>query len=127
MRKIVLPNGKLKRDVKTGTPTPAPQPKPELLTLWDYEQALHSQSACNLSGIVRAFAKVTEKLWNEAHAAGQGTDFVNEHPISRLYAEQIYHLAGGWKETSYHDADVAVTGKIAELKALAAKPAEVPA
>ena len=56
--------------------------------------ALDVQTACNLSGVVRAFAAITETLWDEARKGGRGTDFVNTHPISRLFAEQISHLSG---------------------------------
>lgn len=64
------------------------------LTPHDYQLAIHSQSACNLSGIVHSFSEVISRIWNEARALGEGTDFVNRHPISRLFAEQIAHLSG---------------------------------
>ena len=66
----------------------------EKLTPHDYEFAIFAQSACNLSGIVHSFSEVMHKIWNEAHAQGHGTDWVNRHPIARLYAEQITHLTG---------------------------------
>jgi len=65
------------------------------LTPKDYQNALDVQGAVNLSGVVRSFALVTERIWNEARAEGGGTEFVNKHPISRLYAEQINFLASG--------------------------------
>lgn len=68
----------------------------------DYELAVASQTACNLTAIVRSFARVTDELWAEAHRKGMGTDYVNGHPISRLYAEQIMHLAT-LKSTSVHE------------------------
>jgi len=55
-----------------------------MLTKWDYQQALQSQNACNLSGIVRALADVTNRIWDEVRANGGGTDDVNRHPICRL-------------------------------------------
>lgn len=61
----------------------------------DYGNAMLSQTACNLSGIIRSAAKVTEAIWAEARRLGKGTDWVNKHPIMRLYAEQISHLAKG--------------------------------
>jgi hypothetical protein len=66
----------------------------------DYEMAIFSQEACNLSGIVFAFARVMEKICEEAHRGGHGTDWKNNHPIARLYAEQIRHLTQGrdWSE-----------------------------
>src|SRR3990172_5961999 len=59
----------------------------------DYKNAVFSQSACNLSGIVHELSRVISKIWNEAHELGFGTEWVNAHPIARLYAEQIFHLA----------------------------------
>lgn len=75
----------------------------EYLTERDYQDAVFSQTACNLSGIVFAFARVMQKICNEAERDGHGTDWRNSHPIARLYAEQIAHLSGGreWKDA--HD------------------------
>jgi hypothetical protein len=64
------------------------------LTPHDYQSALDANSACNLSGIVHSFSSVMTRLWNEARALGKGTDWVNRHPIARLYAEQVAHLTG---------------------------------
>jgi hypothetical protein len=61
----------------------------------DYQNALRTQSACNLSGIVHSFSEMLPKIWAEAREAGEGTDWVNEHPICILFAEQISHLAKG--------------------------------
>lgn len=68
--------------------------KPQGLTPKDYENAVMSQSAYNLSGIVRTFAAVIGKIWDEGRRERYGTDWVNQHPICRLYAEQISHLSG---------------------------------
>ena len=69
-------------------------------TQGDYQKALMSQDACNLSGIVFEFAKVMERICAQAHAERLGTEWKNTHAICRLYAEQIYFLASGkeWKE-----------------------------
>ncbi len=64
------------------------------LTPHDYQSALDAQSACNLSGIVHSFSSVMTRIWAEANAMGKGTDWVNNHAICRLYAEQIAHLSG---------------------------------
>ena len=61
----------------------------------NYRNALDAQSAINLSGVVHEFSRVISEIWDEAHKIGEGTSWVNEHPISRLYAEQIAHLSGG--------------------------------
>ena len=67
----------------------------------DYQNALSSQSACNLSGIVRSFSDILSKIWDEAREKGEGTDWVNNHPISVLFAEQITHLANAGKRNYF--------------------------
>lgn len=56
--------------------------------------AVDVQDACNLSGVVRTFAQVTETVWEAARAEGHGTDWVNHHPICQLFANKIADLAG---------------------------------
>lgn len=56
--------------------------------------AVNVQDACNLSGVVRSFAQVTEVLWHEARRLNQGTDWVNTHPITILFADKVASLAG---------------------------------
>jgi hypothetical protein len=63
----------------------------EHLTPNDYQMALDSQSACNLSGIVFSFAKVMQRICNDNH----DTEARNTHPICQLYAEQIRFLSHG--------------------------------
>jgi len=72
----------------------------------DYRRALMVQSACNLSGVVHDFSTSVSRIWKEAQLRRKGTDWVNQHPICRLYAEQIYHLATGGKvdDVSYFEA-----------------------
>ena len=70
--------------------------KPKL-TARDYEMAHASQSACNLSGIVLSLARLMPAISAETC----GTNDRNQHPIVRLYAEQIHFLASG---CSYSDA-----------------------
>ena len=74
----------------------------------DYQAALHSQSACNLSGVVFSFAQIMQRICDEANEKGEGTDWKNLHPICRLFAEQIMHLTG---KTDYFEAS-----KICEQK-----------
>jgi hypothetical protein len=59
----------------------------------DYDQALASQNACNLGALIHQFDRVISKIQYEASAFGHGTDWVNGHPIVRLYAEQIAWLS----------------------------------
>lgn len=77
------------------------------LTINDYQDAITVQSASNLSGVVKSFARVIEKISKEGFNEYKGTDWVNAHPICRLYAEQICHLTGGGTPSngdSYHSA-----------------------
>jgi len=71
------------------------------VTKEDYKQALFVQSACNLSGVVFAFAKIMQRICDEGRTNGKGTDWRNEHAICRLFAEQIMHLSN---KTPYEDA-----------------------
>lgn len=54
--------------------------------------ALDVQDACNLSGVVRSFALVTEALWEEARRTDQGTEWVNQHPVSVLFVNKMDSL-----------------------------------
>lgn len=72
------------------------------LTSNDYLNALDSQTACNLSGIVYSFARVMEEICNDERQ--NGTDAINRHPICRLYAEQIMHLTSPCSYSDAHDA-----------------------
>ena len=65
------------------------------------EAAIAVQSACNLSGVVHSFHEAMNILNDEAHKTGKGTDWTNNHPICRLFAEQISHLT---RNTDYYDA-----------------------
>lgn len=56
-----------------------------------YQNALNSQSACNLN-IVKQLAADLDEIWGEARSLGLGTDYVNTHPVVRLYIEQMVHL-----------------------------------
>lgn len=71
------------------------------LTKSDWEMAFMSQGAVNVSGLVHSMNEVVTKIWEEAHRTGKGMDWVNQHPIVRLYAEQIHYLAS---KTDYSQA-----------------------
>ena len=66
-----------------------------------YEMALFSQGACNLSGLAYSLAEAMELIWLEAREQGQGTDYVNNHPIVRLYMEQMSFLCQADYSKSY--------------------------
>jgi len=65
-----------------------------MLTKKDYQTAIDIQSASNLSGVVNSLNQIMPRIWKEARSQLKGTDWVNQHPICRLFAEQIYHLSG---------------------------------
>jgi len=67
----------------------------------EYEMALLSQDACNLSGLVHSLSKAMELIWEEATEQGQGTNYVNNHPIVRLYLEQMSYLCQADYSASY--------------------------
>ena len=54
--------------------------------------AIRVQDACNLSGVVGAFANVLEVVWWLARKNGKGTDWVNNHYIARVWADKIASL-----------------------------------
>ena len=66
-----------------------------------YEMALLSQGACNLSGLAYSLAEPMELIWAEAGEQGKGKDYVNNHPIVRLYMEQMSFLCRADYSASY--------------------------
>jgi len=69
------------------------------LTAKDYQDAIDVQSACNLGAVVHSFSRVMEKIQATARELNEGTEWINEHPITRLYVEQLKHLS---IKTSYN-------------------------
>jgi hypothetical protein len=67
----------------------------------EYEMALLSQGACNLSGLAHSLSQAMQLIWEEATEQGQGTDYVNNHPIVRLYVEQMSFLCRADYSASY--------------------------
>ena len=58
--------------------------------------AIDVQDACNLSGVLRSFVEAAEVLWREAReGTGRGTDWVNMHPVSILFASKVLSLTSG--------------------------------
>ncbi|RPI56255.1 MAG: hypothetical protein EHM49_00770 [Deltaproteobacteria bacterium] len=70
-----------------------------------YKEAILSQSACNLSGLVFNLASHMDEIWKEAKANGQGTDYVNNHPVVRLFLEQFNLLCRSDYSESYKICD----------------------
>lgn len=56
----------------------------------DYADAMGVQSACNLRGILRSMTEIADRL-------------PPDHPVLRLFAEQVMYLTGGayGESTSY--------------------------
>lgn len=59
-----------------------------------YREALLTQGASNLGGLVHGWARVMTALQAQARAGGHGTDWLNTHPVNVLFAEQVHHLTG---------------------------------
>lgn len=89
------------------------------LTVADYQTAIDAQAACSLSAIVRCLADMMPKIWQEARDSGMGTDWVNQHPICRLFAEQIWFLTGAASNMSeFRDAWDEAEAAITQLRAI---------
>jgi hypothetical protein len=56
--------------------------------------AMMSQRACNLGGLIHGWDRAMSALQAEANALGKGTDWINRHPVNALFAEQVYFLTG---------------------------------
>lgn len=77
-------------ETRAVTTTPAAnRPMPNI-----YDDALLSQGACNLGGLVHGFDRVITQLQQESRATGRGTESINKHPVCVLFVEQLYHLTG---------------------------------
>lgn len=79
------------------------------------KRALDCQDACNLSGVVTTFYCAMMALWDEALRTGQGTEWVNHHPIAILFMDKCASL-GGYGLHGEHDVldAFATVKKIAE-------------
>ena len=65
------------------------------------QTALDVQDAVNLSGVLAAFHEIVSNvIWREARRLGQGTDFVNRHPICTLFLSKLTDLNAGEAEFS---------------------------
>jgi hypothetical protein len=59
------------------------------------QTAIDVQNACNLSGVLASFHSiVSDVICPEARRLGQGTDFVNRHPIVRVFLAKLADLNG---------------------------------
>lgn len=55
--------------------------------------AIAVQSACNMIAIVHSLERTIAKI--RAHANNKGTDWVNQHPVVRLFVHQMAYLSCG--------------------------------
>lgn len=74
------------------------------LSFYDYQTAMDAQVSCNLSGVVRELSAIMTHIWEEAYEQEKGIEWVNAHPICRLYAERIANLTGVGDLNSYERA-----------------------
>ena len=63
-----------------------------MLTKNDYQTALDVQNACNLSGVIRSWAEITARIWEDIRAGNGGTREFNLHPINVLFASKVQAL-----------------------------------
>lgn len=73
----------------------AQENNPPKRTLQETAQLAYDvQYAVNLSGVVHSFSRAVTVLWEEARKIDKGTDWVNTHPISKLFADKCRSLTG---------------------------------
>jgi hypothetical protein len=80
------------------------------------QQALNVQDACNLSGVAHAFSSAMDVLWAEARKRGEGTDWINHHPIVSLFIDKLESLNHGGNHntviTAYQQVGEIADGKV---------------
>ena len=59
-----------------------------------YEDAILVQDACNLSGVVHSLAKAMDVIRKEADELGEGTQYMNTHPVVILFVDKLQSLSG---------------------------------
>ena len=58
-------------------------------------EALQIQNACNLSGLVFAFASAMQVICELSHRGGNaGTEFKNRHPVVVMWVSKLDSLSG---------------------------------
>lgn len=72
------------------------------LTKDDYRKAILAQDAVNASGLVHSLAEVMSRIRDEPDCTG--TDFVNTHPIVRMYINKLISLCGGADTLDFSEA-----------------------
>lgn len=79
-------------------------------------EARSVNGACNVSGLVHGLSRAVTDLWALANARGLGTDWVNRHPVTLLYLEQINYLSGfsGDSVRAAHDYEPSAVKELAD-------------
>ena len=68
---------------------------PTLTLRYAAKSAIGAQNAVSISGVTASYSEIcSEVLWPIARQQGQGTEWVNRHPISKLFAYKIKALSG---------------------------------
>lgn len=81
------------------------------------QSALDVQNACNLTGVLHSYSAAMKIVREEAKKQGEGTDWINQHPISRLYADKVVSLSGmRFHTASDFSKDYAAVEKLASKK-----------
>ena len=86
------------------------------LTRRDWQNAIDVQDACNLSGVVHTFSDVISRIWWEANKRGEGTNWVNTHPIVVLYVSKLATLSDSDSCLAFSRAYETVTKHLEETK-----------
>ena len=73
------------------------------------KEAIQVQDACNLSGVVFAFARAMEAICTEQNTQNQGTDWKNKNPIAVLFASKIASLTRCEDNNIFHNAYMELT------------------
>lgn len=75
------------------------------LLVSDFADALNSQDACNISGMLFSLSEIQGRINHTSYKHGYGTDWRNRHPIVRLYIHHISFLCGNGESidsSEYH-------------------------
>ncbi len=58
-----------------------------------YKEALDVQDACNSSGVIHSLSRAMEEIWKEAREKNLGTEYVNQHPVVKMFLTKLCDLA----------------------------------
>jgi len=67
------------------------------------QAAIDMQDACNLSGVLIAWAEMRPTIWTTE--AREGIAAFNTHPINRVMAYKVFALAHGYEPIEHQNAD----------------------